>query len=157
MVPKNKRGIKYPLHIQKNIHGTKEPKVFCENEACMQFMSVCHNSGSQNELCGHLKSGSAKNSFFPEKTILHDDIIDSLSENKYILRQETIEKFKALNKLTMEKDKNPLTVFEDGNVKQGIFRKNSLQSKSFSFCSIIQPKIRYIRLWFLLEEGNMHT
>ena len=28
MVPKNERGIKYPLHVQKHIHGTKEPKVF---------------------------------------------------------------------------------------------------------------------------------
>ena len=74
MVPKNERGIKYPLHVQKHIHGTKEPKNFCENEVCMQFMSVCHNSGLQNELCRHLKSASAKNSFFPEKTILHDDV-----------------------------------------------------------------------------------
>ena len=73
MVPKNERGIKYPLHVQKHIHGTKEPKFFCENEVCMQFMSVFHNSGLQNELCRHLKSVSAKNSFFPEKTILHDD------------------------------------------------------------------------------------
>ena len=74
MVPKNERGIKYPLHVQKHIHGTKEPKNFCENEVCIQFMSVCHNSGLQNELCRHLKSASAKNSFFPEKTILHDDV-----------------------------------------------------------------------------------
>ena len=48
---------------------------------------------------------SAKNSFFPEKTILHDDVIDSLSENKYILKQETVGKCKALNKLAMEKEK----------------------------------------------------
>ena len=33
------------------------------------------------------------------------------------MKQETVEKCKALNKLAMEKDKNPLTVFEDGNVK----------------------------------------
>ena len=46
IVPKNERGIKCPLHVQKHIHGTKEPKVFCQNEAFMQFMSVCHNSGS---------------------------------------------------------------------------------------------------------------
>ena len=48
MVPKNERGIKYTLKIQKHIHGTKEPKIFCENKACMQFMSVCYNSGLCN-------------------------------------------------------------------------------------------------------------
>ena len=83
----------------------KNQKFFCENEVCMQFMSVCHNNGLQNELCRHLKSVSAKNSFFPEKTVLHDDVIDSLSENKYILKQETVGKCKALNKLAMEKEK----------------------------------------------------
>ena len=41
--------------------------------------SLClfaNNSGLQNELCRHLKSVSAKNFFFPVKTILHDDVID---------------------------------------------------------------------------------
>ena len=30
MVPKNERGIKYPPHVQKHIHGTKEPNVFAK-------------------------------------------------------------------------------------------------------------------------------
>ena len=33
------------------------------------------------------------------------------------MKQETVEKWKVLNKLAMEKDKSLLSAFEDGNVK----------------------------------------
>ena len=143
MVPKNEWGIKYTLKIEKHIHGTKEPKIFCKNEACMQFMSVRYDSGLQNELCRHLKSVSAKNSFYPEKTILHDDVIDSISENKYIFKQKAVEKCKALNKLAIKKDKNPLAVFEDGNVKHFLVfsEKIHYNAKLSRFVVSYNPKL----------------
>ena len=63
--------------------------------------------------------------------------------NKRISKQETVEKCKALNKLAMEKDKNPLAVFEDGYVKHfSVFsEKIHYKAKLSRFVVSYNPKL----------------
>ena len=63
--------------------------------------------------------------------------------NKRISKQETVEKRKALNKLAMEKDKNPLAVFEDGYVKHfSVFsEKIHYKAKLSRFVVSYNPKL----------------
>ena len=45
MVPKYRSGLLYPIHVQKLLHGSADCKTFCENNFCMDFMSICVKSG----------------------------------------------------------------------------------------------------------------
>ena len=57
--------------------------------------------------------------------------------------KKTVEKCKALNKLAIEKDKNPLAVFEDGNVKHSlVFSEKIHYNANFSrFVVSYNPKL----------------
>ena len=41
MVPKYRSGLRYPIHVQKLLHGSADCKIFCENNFCMDFMRIC--------------------------------------------------------------------------------------------------------------------
>ena len=83
MVPKNQRGIRYPLHVQKSFYGENAPKISCENQRCIDIIETCQASGLKNELCDHLKSVTADQTLFPEQVLLSDDIIDEIRVLKY--------------------------------------------------------------------------
>ena len=59
------------------------------------------------------------------------------------MQQEAVEKCKALNKLAMEKDKNPLAVFQYGNVKQFLIfsEKIHYNAKLSHFVVSCNPKL----------------
>ena len=83
MVPKNQRGIRYPLHVQKSFYGENAPKISCENQRCIDIIETCQASGLKNELCDHLKSVTADQTLFPEQVLVSDDIIDEIRVLKY--------------------------------------------------------------------------
>ena len=83
MVPKNQRGIRYPLHVQKSFYGENAPKISCENQRCIDMIETCQASGLKNELCDHLKSVTADQTLFPEQVLVSDDLIDETRVLKY--------------------------------------------------------------------------
>ena len=41
MVPKDRSGLRYPIHVQKLLHGSADCKIFCEKNFCIDFMRIC--------------------------------------------------------------------------------------------------------------------
>ena len=41
MVKKYRSGLRYPIHVQKLLHGSADCKIFCEKNFCIDFMRIC--------------------------------------------------------------------------------------------------------------------
>ena len=56
----------YPLHVQKKIHSGTDPCLSCECDFCMNYMSICAESGTKNKLGWHFGQAVAANTSFSE-------------------------------------------------------------------------------------------
>ena len=78
MVPKYRSGLKYPIHLQKLLHGSADCKIFCKNNFCMDFIGICGKSGLAYEMCEHLKMVDGLNTYFPEHVLLNETVLETL-------------------------------------------------------------------------------
>ena len=117
MVKKYRSGLRYPIHVQKLLHGSADCKIFCENNFCMDFMRICGKSGLAYEMCEHLKMVDGLNTYFPEHVLLNETMLETLGEDNgtglKCLKEETIVKCKQLNNLSKASGKIPVAAFDN--------------------------------------------
>ena len=112
-----RKGLRYPIHVQKLLHCSADCKIFCENNFCMDFMRICGKSGLAYEICEHLKMVDGLNTYFPEHVLLNETVLETLGEDNgtglKCLKEETIVKCKQLNNLSKASGKIPVASFDN--------------------------------------------
>ena len=117
MVPKDRSGLRYPIHVQKLLHGSADCKIFCENNCYMDSIRICGKSGLAYEIYEHLKMVDGLNTYFPEHVLLNETVLETLGEDNgtelKCLKEETIAKCKQLNNLSKASGKIPVAAFDN--------------------------------------------